>query len=117
MANEEDKPEYVWSEENPRPATVTEEEMRISDLTAMMIGYNEMAKRAKSLGERLFSRLVRDKIAEELGKLGCPVEMKNDSETVVTLRSRPPHIFLYAKDIELMRQAVAEFDAKKAAGT
>ena len=85
------------------------------DSIALWIGYNELAKQAVTLGERVFCRMARDTWEDEYVKLGGVIDRKTQiaGDVVVTLRERPPHIILREGDIELMRAAVAAFDAKK----
>lgn len=86
------------------------------DSLALVWGYNEMAKEAGSLGEKVFCRMARDAAAEQLRALGVEVKLTPGSPTVMTLGERPPFITFQAADIEAMRAVVAEFDAKFTVG-
>lgn len=83
------------------------------NLLALIYGYNELSKVAKSIGEKLYCRVIRREAVEEYRKLGGSIELKEGEASVVTLTHHIPHINLYPRDIELMREAVAEFDRMK----
>ena len=81
-------------------------------LLALIIGYNELAKKVERLGEKVYCRLLIQKFHEEYIAHGGVLEMKEGEQVLVTLRESPPHILLYPRDIELMRKAIAEHDAR-----
>lgn len=83
---------------------------------AMAFGYNELAGRAETFGEKVYLRLMRDHQLEELQRMGVSVVIDEDKRgpTVLTLPARSPHIRFGEKDIEQMRTAVAAFDAAQA---
>lgn len=74
-----------------------------------MHGYNELAKKAEKLGEKVFCRLARDAAQRASEKLGVKIAIERDA-TILTLGSRMPYIEFTAKDIDMMRAAVADFD-------
>ena len=82
---------------------------------ATILGYNELAKTAPTLGEKIYYRLALGRARDRYIKLGGKLEMtKDEGDFVLVLDSETrPHINFKATDIELMRQAVAEYDAKK----
>lgn len=83
---------------------------------AMVLGYNELAKTVNDAGQKSFFRFMRDglskKWAEEDG--GMEGFITYDDEKIVTITAQqPPHIVFYERDIEMMRDAVYEYDKKK----
>lgn len=78
-------------------------------MVAMCIGYNELAKQAKILGEKLYFRILRDQCEDELKALGGDVIFEREA-SILTLPDWMPHINFTAKDIELMRTALKAFD-------
>jgi len=85
---------------------------------ARMHGYNEMAKKASSLGERIFCRLARDAACETATALGASITCMRPGPILITLEAAArPRIDLYESDIELMREAVHKFDAARADAT
>jgi hypothetical protein len=75
-------------------------------LAALVCGYNELAKQAGTLGERLFFRLMRQKAEEALVARGGE-KVVAEVGTVMTLPSRP-EVPLYEQDVEAMRVLLAE---------
>lgn len=83
---------------------------------ALVIGYNELAKQGQTLGEKLYYRLFRDHSEEAFIKMGGhKILTRDDGICEIDVPGHTPHIVFTASDIELMRAAVAEHDAKKAA--
>ena len=78
--------------------------------SALLLGFNELAKLTPVLGEKLYFRLRRDAAHQELTTLGHHVEMTG-AKIVLTLGQRPPFVKFLATDIEAMRGAVAAHDA------
>lgn len=82
---------------------------------AMALGYNELAKLGKTLGEKIWFRLNRDNVVELMLKDGGNggVSPFSEDESVITIEvpGRFPWIKLRAADVELMRAYVAEYDA------
>lgn len=93
----------------------TEEEKRNQALarvlhqTALVFGYNELAKQVKLLGEKLYFRLAMQTAKEHLEELGGHIEITEDV-VVAKLPGGPAFIKFYASDIELMREAVKKWD-------
>lgn len=81
-----------------------------------MVGCNELVKTGQTLGDKVFFRMVRDEVEASLMKAGHGpiVDRSNVGQPVLTIRHNPTVTF-HERDIELMRQAVAEFDASKLA--
>lgn len=80
------------------------------DALARLVGYNELARDAKTVGEKLYLRLARDVAEESYVALGGQVKRSETGEEIV-VPTRPPFIILGPDDIELMRKAVVEYDA------
>jgi hypothetical protein len=79
---------------------------------ALLLGYNELAKQTDILGEKAYFRLIRGQYEEMLKESGQTIEIIHD-KVILTLGQRPLHVNSLEKDIELMRQTVAEFDLMK----
>jgi hypothetical protein len=81
------------------------------DAIARMHGYNEMAKEAKTLGQRVYCRMARDAACEEAKQLGADITRTEvGGDAVMTIDEVAPHIVFKADDIEMMREAVRVFD-------
>lgn len=80
---------------------------------AMVLGFDELAKSAKTLGEKTFFRMARDAAERGYTRRGGSINrIEQDGEaTILVLQDRMPHIIFHARDIELMRTAVAAYDA------
>jgi hypothetical protein len=79
---------------------------------ALCLGYNELTKLGKTLGEKMYSRLNRRAAEEYFMALGGTRIFQEDPPVVVlTTDDGLPFIELRAQDIELMRAAVAAHDA------
>lgn len=78
------------------------------DLLALTFGYNELAKTARTLGEKVWCRMSRDAARDALIDRGGDVKIT--SEEVICTISEMPKIAFTAKDIELMKAAIAEFE-------
>jgi hypothetical protein len=93
-------------EENKKPNLET------LSLLATCLGFNELAKQGKNLGQKVYYRLMRNTIQKRLLELG--VEVKYTKQKVVlTLDSYGPLIEFSDDDIELMRIAVREHDDRE----
>jgi hypothetical protein len=79
---------------------------------ALILGYNELAKNVERLGEKVYCRLLVGRLHEEYIANGGVLEIKEGEQVLVTLRENPPYINLYPRDIDLMRKAIAEHEAK-----
>lgn len=104
----------------PRAAgssTPDEELVGLWGFIAMALGYNELATRqAKTLGQKVYFRMARDSALLEVERRGGSVPMADPpGEEVLRLEDvgGPPHVVFRERDIELMREAVAAYDAKK----
>jgi len=114
----EPPPALVVNKEGPLKVEIEEpnqNEKRWHTL-ALIYGYNELAKVALTLGEKIYCSLIRGAYEGEYKKLGGKIEMQETEPSVITITHHMPHINLYARDIELMRKAVADFDAMKEKG-
>ncbi len=87
---------------------------RTHSLVALVFGYNELAKLAKPLGEKVYYRLARQNALEKLrASGGGDVNVTEDPIALsLTLNDGPLSVNFYEKDIEAMRAAVAAFDAR-----
>jgi hypothetical protein len=84
------------------------------ELLARLHGWNELAKWVETLGEKVYCRLNRDRVeAILLEKYDVKVNRGKDlGPTILTLGAKPPYIVFHERDIEGMRAAVAEYDAR-----
>jgi hypothetical protein len=78
---------------------------------AVAYGWNELAKRVKTLGEKVYCRLARDAAEQVLKELGVTLNTTPPGEVVLTLERACPHVAFYDTDIALMREAVKKYDA------
>lgn len=76
-------------------------------MVALFLGYNELVKKATTLSERMFFRMIRAGVEETLPP---GVKIQHDPP-VLLLNSKRPWIEFTANDIELMRKFLAEMDA------
>jgi hypothetical protein len=77
---------------------------------ALWWGFNEMAKEAETIQERILCRIAREHALADLVKLGVEVKCERDP-VVVQLSSKRPWIELTTNDYDLMRKALIEYDA------
>lgn len=99
----------------PTPDEPTDDEVKILDqwtAIAIVKGMNELAREAETLGEKTFFRLFRDKAQKHATELGIEFQMNYNPIVVVLPGEMHPVITFYEQDIELMRSAVAEWDAR-----
>lgn len=92
-----------------------EENARRWDALARIVGYNELAREAKTLGEKVYLRLARDEARRQYQSLGGEVR-DTGPEPEVVVGTRPPFVVMSAADVELMRAAVAQWDASHGGG-
>jgi hypothetical protein len=79
---------------------------------ARVVGYNELAKDAQTLGEKVYLRLARDEARKDYERLGGEIQ-DTGPEPVIVVNTRPPFVVMSDADIELMREAVAAHDAQR----
>lgn len=97
---------------------VVEEEVelrvKLYDFIALVHGYNALALRAEDIGARMYFRMARDMAIDEALKMGTRITFSSPEETPIVEVGEPPYgVNLYPRDIELMRKAVADFDARR----
>lgn len=80
-------------------------------MAATAVGFNELAKMGRTLGEKVYMRLFRDRAEELLTGAGHAAIFARD-DAVAGVLPGPPFIKFLASDIELMRQLVKEHDEK-----
>jgi len=80
---------------------------------AMCYGYNELAKKAKTLGEKVYCRVARDKAEQDFLDAGGDIGMTRDGTPILTLPDTMPRIEFRESDLELMRAEIARVDALK----
>ena len=83
------------------------------DLLARVVGYNELVKKAETLGEKMYLRLARDSALAKYASLGGKYDVEQD-EPVLVVQTRPPFLMLSDADMKLMREAVEEYDQRAA---
>ncbi len=98
----------------------TEQQVRNAErwhTIALMFGYNELAKLATTLGEKVYCRLMRDRAEAEYKQLGGTDEIDRSGDKIVLVLSHVmPHVVFTEKDIEMMRAAVRAHDDERAVG-
>jgi hypothetical protein len=85
-------------------------EMKKWDLLALIFGYNELAKSSQTLGEKVYMRLARDAAEKQYRELGGELDRKAEDEVIVVLREAMPRVVFMKQDINLMREAIREYD-------
>jgi hypothetical protein len=100
------------SEEEPMTTSSDRPNMRLWDALALCFGYNELAKKASTLGERVFCRLGCDAAEKIVEECGGAID-RTGPEPILLLREHIPHVRFMPSDIEAMRAAVAEYDAAR----
>jgi hypothetical protein len=111
--------DQCFNKYNPAPGEETrktrfevEKEINVWYNLALWWGFNEMAKEAETIQERILCRIAREHALSDLVKLGVEVECGRDP-VVVEMPSKRPWIELTTADYDLMRKALAEHDASK----
>lgn len=82
------------------------------DALARLVGYNELARNAKTVGEKMYLQLARDEAQKVYEGLGGKIDLKASPPEIV-VQTSPPFIALDAEDIALMREAIDAFDQKR----
>lgn len=79
---------------------------------AMVMGWNELAKLGKTLGEKAFFRLMRNDMVTQFIELGGndPFTKEDAVVTIAVPYGGCPFLEFRAQDIDLMRTAVYEYD-------
>jgi hypothetical protein len=98
-------------------AKTTKKNAERFEMLARLHGYNELARLTTNLGEKVYFRLFCKQIEAELAtKYDVTItHTETTGATVLTLGYKPPFIVFTERDIEAMRVAVAEHDARKIA--
>jgi hypothetical protein len=79
---------------------------------ALVFGFNELARMQQTLGQKLTCRIMRDAAEKQFRAAGGTIELINH-EQVLTLPLGIGPVEFLPSDIEMMRQVVAEYDAKE----
>lgn len=79
---------------------------------ALVYGYNELARKAETLGSKVYCRIARDDAEKTLIENGYAMKL-NRKEPVLTLRHSLPYINFTEDDIALMRKFLEEQDKEK----
>ena len=87
--------------------------MELWNATALIYGYNELAKIAPTLGEKVYLRLMVKQAEELLKKHGGDIDIAEGQDPVLVLNRTMPYVNFYERDIEQMRACVAAYDDKK----
>lgn len=80
---------------------------------ALVFGFNELAKKATTLGEKVYFRAARDAANEVAREEGVMVNIA-PVNAVLLLPGVPPRVTFSESDMVLMRAAVNEWFANKA---
>lgn len=108
--------------EDSNEESLSEEDLRLHKYwvaLATMLGFNELAKLGKTLGEKAYFRLLRDNVSEQFIAAGGNADVFAKEESVVEIQvpySNAPFIKFRAQDIELMRDAVHAHDIERRKG-
>lgn len=96
------------------PVELTAEDRKSAEMhhtLALIHGFNEMATKATVLGEKVYYRLARDAAEKRFNELGGQINRIEEHAPILVIPGHVPEIRFDARDIELMRQTVAEYDA------
>lgn len=99
-----------------KPSAQAMKNAEIAHLLALVFGHNELAKKAESLGEKVYHRLASENYVKALHKLGRAFVVHQPEGKFLEIKQGRACVTLYPRDIELMRKAIAEYDAKEKAG-
>jgi hypothetical protein len=100
-------------EDSKKPTKEQIKNAKVTHLLALILGHNELAKQAVSLGEKMYHRLACEQYAEAVRELDHKFVISESEPKLVTLGTERASVNLYPRDIELMRKAIAEYDAKE----
>lgn len=79
---------------------------------ALIHGFNEMATKATTLGEKAYYRLARDTYEKRFNELGGKINRVDERTPILIIPGHVPEIRFDARDIDLMRECVARYDAE-----
>lgn len=88
------------------------DKVRLWNEVALVYGYNELAKQAPTLAEKIYFRIARGLAEEEAEKLGTKINSGPQGNVVMEIGQAAPFIILHERDIEGMRAAVAKWDVE-----
>lgn len=94
----------------PKSRELSEQEVEAWFAIAAMRGFNEMAREAETLGERVFFRVARADCERRLQEMGIDTNLVHDA-TVLRLPYDRPEINFTENDVALMREFLARHDA------
>lgn len=97
---------------------LTEEQQRNREMhltLALIHGFNEMAMKAITLGEKVYYRLSRDAAEKRFDELGGTIKRVDERPTVLVIPGHVPEIRFDERDIGLMRECVARYDREATA--
>lgn len=95
--------------------TTLEDNARMWDALARVVGYNELACDAKDVASKMYLRLARDHAEADYVAWGGAVLSKSASEKEIVVPTNPPFLVLGPQDVELMRKAVEASDNEEIA--
>lgn len=80
-------------------------------MLALIHGFNAMATMAITLGEKAYYRLLRDDAERRFEEMGGKINRIEEHKPILVIPGAVPEIRFDARDIELMRECVARYDA------
>ena len=80
---------------------------------ALIHGFNEMAIKATTLGEKSYYRMARDAAEARFTTLGGKIDRIEEHAPLLVIPGHVPEVRFDVRDIELMRECVARYDAEK----
>jgi len=89
---------------------ITEEKLQSVALTALVVGYNEFAKQADTLGTRLWYRLMANRANVEAKAIGGGVTYTNENPRIGEVEVFGATVELRESDYELMRSLLEKHD-------
>ena len=107
----ENRPDYE-PEETSEPSAEDKAAHERWSATALCYGFNELAKMAKTLGEKVYFRMARDAAEQRFIELGGQKFITSEAAiATLDVGLGMPSIAFRPQDIELMRETVAIYDA------
>lgn len=110
----ENRPDHGDDEDEPEVSAEDKAAHERWTAVALCYGFNELAKQAKNLGEKVYFRMRRDSAEKLFIELGGQKFITSEPAIATLDVGLPmPCIEFRAQDIELMKKTIAEFEARQ----
>lgn len=84
-----------------KPTAQAMKNAEIAHLLALVFGHNELAKKAESLGEKVYHRLASENYVKALHKLGHAFVVHQGEDAILEIKQGRATVNLYPRDIEV----------------